>query len=97
MIPIQNPTRDPSGNPRPACRLYPRGLCHACYFDPEVRALYPAAGKNARGVVSPSVRRACVPTDAPPGTEAKILVLIDRAAAGRELWHRRDTPLGQSK
>ena len=49
MIPIQNPTRDPSGNPRPACRhctrgrrLYPRGLCHACYFDPQVRALHPA-------------------------------------------------------
>lgn len=30
------------------------------------------------------------PTDAPPGTEAKVLVLLARREAGEELWHPLD-------
>lgn len=72
----------------------PRRLCAACYADPLVRQQFPpvrdtrGGGKPRDGVAPrPLPRR---PTDAPPGSEAKILVLIDRARRGLQLHHPDD-------
>lgn len=70
----------------------PRGLCWRCYYTPGVLELYPSTSKYARrsyqnfsGPAAP-----CEPTDALPGTEAKLRVLESRAANGQELFHDRD-------
>jgi hypothetical protein len=38
----------------------------------------------------PASRSLPEPTDAPPGSEAKIKVLTERRAAGQQLWHPAD-------
>lgn len=69
----------------------PRGLCWACHNDPAIRALYPSSanhggvGNDCRGLTPPPE-----PTTAEPGTEAKMVVLCERAALGQQLWHRGD-------
>lgn len=62
-----------------------RKLCWDCYYAPGVRELY--GGR-------PGVKPAAHPTDAPPGSLKKILVLMRRAAAREELWHPDDAPYG---
>jgi hypothetical protein len=84
---------------RPACR--PRGLCWACYHKPGVRDLYPSASKFARrgsGLGSGRAPLPDAPTSALPGTEAKVLVLIERARKRQSLWHPDDAPMdGESR
>ena len=73
----------------------PRGLCWSCYYAPGVRAKYPSTSKyghrgpglDVSGMVLPD------PTDALPGTPAKVRVLEERAAHGQCLWHPLDTQL----
>ncbi len=75
---------------RPGNRL--RGLCVRCYYNLDVRKLYPSTSKFARrGAPQPkNVKPASAPTEAPPHSKEKILVLEQRALAGENLWHDRD-------
>lgn len=71
----------------------PRGLCFRCYYTPGVRELYPSTSKYAqRGVGNGFLRDPPLPepTQAKPGTEQKIAVLVDRAAARQQLFHPDD-------
>jgi hypothetical protein len=71
-----------------ACRaLNRRGLCRACYDRPAVRRLYPRDARNAPRKVARDRRVLLEPTDAEAETQAKILVLRERAAARRPRQH----------
>jgi hypothetical protein len=73
----------------------PRGLCWTCYYTPGVRDLFPSTSKFARrGVRDFNGRtRTPEPTDALPGTSAKVAVLEERARLGLALWHPLDATL----
>lgn len=69
----------------------PRGLCWLCYDDLTVRARYPA--QQLPVGVPDSFGRFPLPprpTEAPPGTKAKLEVLRQRAARRCQLWHPED-------
>ncbi len=69
------------------------GLCWRCWTDPAIRKQFkarPASGEP--DVNGPRPLPDC-PTDEKPGSEEKVLVLIDRAKAKRELWHPLDRPI----
>jgi hypothetical protein len=71
----------------------PRGLCWTCYYTPGVRDLYPSTSKFARRGVGNFCGTAPLPdaaTDAVPGTEEKILILMERAAKRQALFHPAD-------
>ena len=66
----------------------PRGLCWSCYYTPGVRGLYPStspSGYRSSVGFGPLSTVTPTPTDAEPGSEEKILVLIDRAARKQPL------------
>ena len=72
-----------------------RGLCWTCYYTPAVRDLYPSESKFARQGVGNVYRSAPLPaerTAACPGSEAKILVMIERAARREQLFRPDDGP-----
>src|SRR5436309_7666683 len=74
----------------------PRGLCWSCYYTPGVRDLYPSTSKFARRGVSDfngRVQLPARPTEALPGSPAKVAVLEERARLGLSLWHPGDAPL----
>ena len=74
----------------------PRGLCWTCYYTPGVKEFYPSTSKFARRGVDDFNGRAARPvqaTDATPGSEAKITVLMERAAQRQSLWHPADAPM----
>src|SRR5262245_3324916 len=74
----------------------PRGLCWTCYYTPGVREKYPSTSKFARrglGNFNGLAPLPDCPTDAAPGSEAKILILIERASLKRALFHPDDSPL----
>jgi hypothetical protein len=61
-----------------------------------VRELYPSTSKFARRGVANFNGAAPLPdsgTDAPPGSEEKIRVLIERASKKQALWHPDDVTL----
>ncbi len=75
-----------------------RGLCRACYEEHAVRALYPVQricrGKPIVWTSLPDLFRilplAPFPTLALPGSEAKILVMMDRASRSLAINHPLD-------
>ena len=72
----------------------PRGLCWTCYYTPGVRALYPSTSKFARrgpGNFNGHAPLPDCPTAAAPGSEAKILILTERAAMKQALFHPLDS------
>lgn len=74
----------------------PRGLCWSCYYKPGVRDQYPSTSKYARRGVSDFNGRTALadePTEALPGTEDKVAVLMERARLGLSLWHPDDATL----
>jgi hypothetical protein len=74
----------------------PRGLCWSCYYKPGVRELYPSTSKFARRGVEDYVGRVPLPeapTAAPPGSEEKVRVLMERARKRQGLWHPADAPM----
>lgn len=75
----------------------PRRLCWKCYYTPEVKDQYPpATAHGKRGIALEAPRLpADSPTEAFPGTEEKIAVLMRRAALGQALYHPLDA--GQKK
>jgi hypothetical protein len=71
----------------------PRGLCWSCYYTPGVREQFPSTSKFTRrgvGISYGNAPLADFPTDAEPGTEAKIMILMERAARRRALFHPLD-------
>ena len=71
----------------------PRGLCWHCYYSPGLRDLYPSTSKYGRKGIGNFCGNAplpALPTDAPPGSAAKIEVLIERAEKHQTLWHPDD-------
>jgi hypothetical protein len=79
------------GAPRKGCG---KGLCLACFGDPAVRArfpgLYAAADPSATPDFNGTPPPPAAPTDAPPGSAAKVEALAARAAAGERLFHPLD-------
>lgn len=75
----------------------PRGLCWSCYYAPGVRSLYAASGHSMarRGVGNLTGNRPLpkCPTNALPGTAAKLKVMGERAARGERLWHPADVTI----
>lgn len=63
-----------------------RGLCGTCYELPELRHKY----QTQRESVCILPTRPPQPTDAAPGSPAKVAVLEARYAAGEYLWHPLD-------
>jgi hypothetical protein len=78
--------------------MRPRGLCYFCYFDPKIRKRYPrldsifarrgSSVEGGKGIVP-----ARAPTTALPGSEEKIRVMQERAAAGQTIFHPGDARL----
>jgi hypothetical protein len=70
-------------------------LCETCYRNLFIRLLYgayqPKRGnrQQSRGLSRPPDE----PTDALPGTEAKLLVMAERRILRRALFHRRDAEI----
>jgi hypothetical protein len=83
--------RGPCGHCGRTRHLPCRGVCSTCYKRPGVRGGF-APSRFAPAEVAdfngPGSRP--TPTDALPGTEAKILALHERAQAGQELFCRGD-------
>lgn len=67
----------------------PRGLCWTCYYTPGVSALYPSTSPYARRGVGGvnTVGPLPKPSNAHPGTEDKIALMMDRAEKGEQLHH----------
>ena len=76
----------------------PRGLCWSCYYTPGVREQYPPTSKFARRGVKDFNGRPKLgdPTDALPGTEEKVRVLMERARLGLALFHPLDARIGDA-
>jgi len=61
-----------------------------------VRQLYPSTSRFARRGIADRIGRVPlprVPTSAPPGSEAKVRVLMARASKRQGLWHPADAPM----
>jgi hypothetical protein len=72
----------------------PRGLCWGCYYRPGVRELYPTRLNHSRNEIAfTPASRWPDPTDARPGSGAKIKVLMERAANNQVLFHPDDAVL----
>src|SRR6266542_1135108 len=72
----------------------PRGLCWTCYYTPGVREQFPSTSKFARrgvGDFNGNAPLSDQPTLASPGSEAKIIVLMERAARRQALFHPFDS------
>jgi hypothetical protein len=77
----------------------PRGLCWTCYYTPGVRELFPSTSKFARrglGNFCGSAPLPEFPTQAMPGSDAKVLVLIERARRRQALFHPDDATVAQA-
>lgn len=71
-----------------------RGLCNACYESPEVRKMYPSTSPRGKRYADKYSRAPLPePTDAPPGSPAKVAVLEERFRHGKALWHPADAPM----
>lgn len=88
-LPCRHCHRNPIGRPR--------GLCWSCYYAPGVRERYPISqSKYAKRGVDNNLGQRAEPTDATPGTAAKIAVLAARAARGELLFHPQDCTVNLS-
>ncbi len=67
------------------------GLCGRCYNITAIRRVYPLVVTVDQGIgVKKPSRQPKEPTRHMQGSEAKLIVLEQRAAAGEELWHPAD-------
>ena len=74
----------------------PRGLCWVCYYAPGVRDRHPSTSNYARrgsGTANGPGRLPAEPTHHPPGSEGKIIAMIERAERGEALFHPLDAQL----
>lgn len=70
----------------------PRGLCWGCYNESTVKELYPISNSRHayRGLGEFHPTSKPDPTDAPPGSLAKMKVLRKRLESREELFHPAD-------
>jgi hypothetical protein len=70
-------------------------LCWSCYYKAGVRDLYPTTSKfGRRGLGNFNGPGALpMPTDAAPGSEEKVRVLMERAQNRQCLWHPEDATI----
>lgn len=80
----------------------PLGLCWSCYYTHGVRELYPSTSKyNSRKSeedreVKAGKKRPRKPTEAPPGSAEKILILEGRVERKEALWHPGDAGMTEA-
>ena len=68
-----------------------RNLCRPCYRDPVIRRMYATMPTNNRGLMSANRNYPLPePTDCPPGTVEKLLVMCERAERGEQVRHPKD-------
>lgn len=72
--------------------LFGRGLCHICFYLPGIRQKYRPKKTDLEMTVYDIDNHPLpsVPTQHRPATRKKILVLIERAARGEQLFHPLD-------
>lgn len=68
----------------------PRGLCWTCYYTPGVKEKYGPAYQGVMAGEGGGYALPAEPTDAPPGSDEKIRVMAERAAAGTGIFHPDD-------
>lgn len=68
----------------------PRLLCGPCYHNMRIRNKYPTLGKYTQDTNAQS-QYARRPTDAIPGSEAKIRIMMDRVDNGLSAFHPFDS------
>lgn len=75
----------------------PKGLCWTCYYTPGVRARYESTSKFSRRGTDEGSSSLLPPepTQAAPGTEAKMQVMALRAQAGVALHHPADARINE--
>lgn len=87
-----NPKTQRKGEPCRHCQKAPihkpRNLCYNCYMDLSIRNLYPVSVKayEIRDTYAPRPLDTN-PTQTIPGSEEKILLMMDRAKRGVQLFH----------
>lgn len=74
------------GKPNPS---RPRGLCWPCYYNPAIMSRYPIHPKSVPGILHGEGHLPQT-TNAMPGTEEKIQVMMQRAERGEALFHPMD-------
>jgi hypothetical protein len=80
-------------NCRRRYRCHARGLCRACYLDLDIRrrfAGYPTSRPQVLTGPPVAPQTAEQPTPHQPGTEGKLAVMAQRAAARLPLFHPQD-------
>lgn len=68
-----------------------RGLCHPCYKIPAIRRRYPKIGEHGGKSLYEGVSK--LPqeaTDAPPASDRKIRVMMERVERGESVSHPED-------
>ena len=73
--------------------LRARGLCWACYHGEGRKVVPPNSKYASRGLGHERCRPATEPTDAEPGTEAKVETMAKRLERGEEIFHPRDAAI----
>jgi hypothetical protein len=66
----------------------PRGLCWRCFYTPGIKEKYPSTHRGI-GLKQPT-GPASFPTNALPGSDAKIEIMKLRAGLRQELYHPQD-------
>lgn len=70
-----------------------KGLCWSCSLDDSVRSLYPTTSKyGRRGVGLVAMKGSTTPTVYEAGSDEKIAIMAERAAAGLPLFDPSDKP-----
>lgn len=73
-------------------RILRLGLCYICYYSPQIRKKYKEDRDEDRKYPTEQIPYPlpAQPTDAQPGTEAKIEVMAERVARKEALHHPHD-------
>lgn len=71
-----------------------RDLCNPCWSKPAVRNLYPVSGRGPKlDDFNGGYQQPDEPTDARPGSAAKVAAMMARVKAKRSLHHEQDVNL----
>src|SRR5262245_56129783 len=74
-----------------------RGLCSQCFLTPTIRKLYPLLERPRDTTARVTGANEPEPTDAEPGSPAKLEVLIRRVENNERLWHEDDNGMEERR